>query len=58
MVSAQVQNGKFLGVFGHIAVVDSERESIREQAMESKVFGMDSIKWSQTFNIGENGVFK
>ena len=26
--------------------------------MESKMFGMDSIKKAQTFDIGENGVFK
>ncbi|MFM8765686.1 MAG: hypothetical protein ACKOEZ_12745, partial [Spartobacteria bacterium] len=57
-ISAKIQNCKNLGGSGRFAVVYSEWKSFREQAMESKMFGMDSVEKAQAFNVGENGVFK
>jgi len=57
-IFAKIQNRKNLGGSGRFAVVDSERKSFREQAMESKMFGMDSVEKAQAFDVGENGVFK
>jgi hypothetical protein len=57
-ISAKIQNCKNLGGSGRFAVVDSEWKSFREQAMESKIFGMDSVEKSQALDVGEDGVFK
>jgi hypothetical protein len=57
-IFAKIQNRKNLGGIGRFAVVDSERKSLREQAMESKMFGMDSVEKSQALDVGKNGIFK
>ena len=57
-ISAKIQNCKNFGSSGRFAVVDSEWKSFREQAMESKMFGMDSMEKAQAFDVGEDGVFK
>jgi len=55
---AKIQNCKNLCVHRRFAVVDSERKSLGQHAMESKMHGVNSMKKAQTFDIGENGVFK
>ena len=50
-IFAKIQNRKNLGGSGRFAVVDSERKSFREQAMESKMFGMDSVEKSQALDV-------
>ena len=51
-ISAKIQNCKNLGGSGRFAVVDSEWKSFREQAMEPKMFGMDSVEQAQAFYVG------
>jgi hypothetical protein len=57
-IFAKIQNRKNLGGIGRFAVVDSERKSFRKQAMESKMFGMDSVEKSQALDVGNNGICK
>jgi len=55
---AKIQNCKNLSVHRRFAIVDSKRKPLREQAMKSKMFGMDAMKKHQTLDIGQDGVFK
>lgn len=49
---AKIQNCKNLCVHRRVAVVDSERKSLGQHAMESKMYGMDTMKKHQTLDIG------
>jgi hypothetical protein len=51
-IFAKIQNCKNLGGSGRFAVIDSEWKSFREQAMETTIFGMDSVEKSQAFYVG------
>ena len=55
---AKIQNFKNLCVHRRFAVVDSERKSLGQHAMKSKMYGVNSMKKSQTFDVGEDCVFK
>lgn len=55
---AKIQNCKNLCEHRRFAVVDSERKSLGQQAMESKMYGVNSMKKSQTFDVGEDCIFK
>lgn len=55
---AKIQNCKNLCVHRRFAIVDSKRKPLREQAMKSKMFGMDAMKKHQTLDIEQDGVFK
>jgi hypothetical protein len=48
----------FLCLRGRFAVVDSERKSLGQHTMESKMYGVNPMKKAQTFDIGQDSFFK